>query len=151
RQHLYMSYLAQHRDTHDPRLVGEFARTVGTVENLQLLYVLTFADMRAVAPKVWNNWRDMLLAELYMETRTLFEQGRLVEENVHAHAARVRSRVIAMVGAARQSQLETFLAAMPERYLTTTPESQIAAHADLMNRLREEWSVRPATEHPHLF
>src|SRR6185369_10807583 len=47
-QHLYMSHLAQHRDTQDSRLVTEFARTVGSLENLQLLYVLTFADMRAV-------------------------------------------------------------------------------------------------------
>ena len=40
---------------------------------------------------------------------------------------------------------------MPERYLTTTPEAQIPAHFELMNHLREEWSIRPASEHPHLF
>ena len=36
-------------------------REVGSAERLKALYLLTFADMRAVAPKVYNNWRDMLL------------------------------------------------------------------------------------------
>jgi [protein-PII] uridylyltransferase len=151
RQHLYMSYLAQHRDTNDPRLVREFANTVGSIDNLQLLYVLTFADMRAVGPKVWNNWRDTLLGELYLQARALFEQGQLGEENAEAHAARVRARVLAMVDAPRRGALESFLAGMPERYLTATPEPQIVAHFELMNRLRDEWSTRPQEEHPNLF
>ncbi len=151
RQHLYMSYLAQHRDTHDPRLVGEFARTIGSLENLQLLYVLTYADMRAVGPKVWSNWRDTLLGELYMQARTLFEQGQLVEENAEAHAARIRGRLLRTVEPVHRSALESFLAGMPERYLTATPEPQIAAHFELMNRLREEWSVHPVEEHADLF
>ena len=151
RQHLYMSHLAQHRDTHDPRLISEFARTVGSLENLQLLYVLTFADMRAVAPKVWNNWRDMLLGELYMQTRALFEQGQLVEEEAGAHAARIRQRVLASVDPARRPALERFLGSMPDSYVTTTQEPQIVAHFELMNRLREEWSVRPEAEHSDLF
>lgn len=151
RQHLYMSHLAQHRDTQDPRLVREFARTVGTLENLQLLYVLTFADMRAVGPKVWNNWRDMLLAELYLGARALFEQGQLVEEEADAHAARIRRRILESVEAGRRAALESFLESMPERYLTATPEPQIVAHFELMNRLREESSLRPEAEHPDLF
>jgi [protein-PII] uridylyltransferase len=40
---------------------------------------------------------------------------------------------------------------MPERYLTSTPEARIPAHFELMNHLREEWSVRPESEHRHLF
>src|SRR6185369_15415182 len=109
----------------DSRLVTEFARTVGSLENLQLLYVLTFADMRAVGPKVWNNWRDMLLAELYLRARALFEQGQLVEEAADAHAARVRRRVLDTVDATRRPAVEAFLQSMPERYLTSTPEPQI--------------------------
>jgi [protein-PII] uridylyltransferase len=151
RHHLTMSHLAQHRDTHDPRLIVEFARTVGSVANLQRLYVLTFADMRAVAPKVWNNWRDMLLGELYMRTLAFFEQGQLVDEEEGAHAARIRQRLLAAIDEPRRRMFELFLASMPERYLTSTPEAQIPAHFELMNRLREEWSVRPAEAHRYLF
>ena len=151
RHHLGMSHLAQHRDTHDPRLILEFARTVGSVENLKRLYVLTFADMRAVGPKVWNNWRDMLLGELYMRTLAFFEQGQLVEEAEGAHAARIRQRLLAAMDEPRRRMFELFLASMPERYITSTSEAQIPAHFELMNRLREEWSIRPAHAHRYLF
>ena len=151
RQHLLMSHLAQHRDTHDPGLLAEFARTVGSVENLKMLYVMTFADMRAVAPKVWNNWRDMLLGELYMRTLTRFEQGQHVEEDEHGRAERIRYRLLELADPERRAAFQSFLAGMPERYLTTTPEAQVPAHFELMNHLREEWSIRPAAEHPNLF
>jgi len=150
RHHLLMSHLAQHRDTHDPGLVREFVRTVEREENLRSLYVLTFADMRAVAPKVWNNWRDVLLGELYMQAMTLFEQGGRADD-MAARAERVRQRLRAAVEPARQAAFDGFLASMPERYLTSTPEARIPAHFELMNHLREEWSVRPESEHRHLF
>ncbi len=151
RQHLLMSHLAQHRDTHDPGLLAEFARTVGSADNLKMLYVMTFADMRAVGPKVWNNWRDMLLGELYMRTLTRFEQGQHVEDDAHGRAERIRQRILELVEPDRRAAFKAFLAAMPERYLTTTPEAQVPAHFELMNHLREEWSIRPVAEHPHLF
>jgi [protein-PII] uridylyltransferase len=150
RHHLLMSHLAQHRDTRDPGLVREFARTVGEVDNLKALFVITFADMRAVAPKVWNNWRAVLLGELYMQTLTLFEQGQLAEDQ-RERAERVRKRVRATIEPPRQEAFDAFLAAMPERYVVTTAEARIPSHFELMNHLREEWSVRPEAEHRYLF
>ncbi len=151
RQHLLMSHLAQHRDTQDPRLLTEFAGICGSVENLKMLYVMTFADMRAVGPKVWNNWRDMLLGELYMRTLTRFEQGQIEPEDAHARAERIRQRLLGLLAPERRPAFHSFLASMPERYLTTTPENQVPAHFELMNHLREAWSIRPAAEHPNLF
>ncbi len=151
RHHLLMSHLAQHRDTHDPRLVAEFARTVGSVENLKALYAMTFADIRAVGPRVWNNWRDMLLAELYLRTLAFFEQGQWTEGDESAHAERVRRRLVSATDEARRGAFERFLASMPARYLTTTPEHHIPAHFALVSHLREAWSTHPAHEHRHLF
>jgi [protein-PII] uridylyltransferase len=151
RHHLLMSHLAQHRDTHDPRLVAEFARTVGSADSLRLLYVLTFADMRAVGPKVWNNWRDTLLGELYMQALALFEQGQLVEVDLAERLARIRARLLGAVDRGHRAAFETFLTTMPDGYLTSTPEAQIPQHFELMQRLRNEWGVRPVSEHRHLF
>ena len=77
--HLSMSHLAQRRDIHDQRLIIDFAKRVATIENLKKLYLLTFADMRAVGPKIWNNWHDMLLGELYMRTLEVFEREEFIE------------------------------------------------------------------------
>jgi [protein-PII] uridylyltransferase len=136
RQHLLMSHLATRRDIHDEKLVADFARTVGTVENLKALYLLTFADMSAVNPKVWNNWHDMLLGELYVGTVGMFERG-LVEGASVQRATRIRARFAAAVGAGGGPALATFLADMPDRYFLSTPEGDLPRHFELLRRFRE--------------
>jgi len=75
RYHLLMSDVAQKRDLSDPRTVRGFAKAVGTKERLDLLLVLTVCDIRGVGPSVWNNWKAMLLRELYKQTSLALEDG----------------------------------------------------------------------------
>jgi [protein-PII] uridylyltransferase len=135
--HLLMSHLAQRRDIHDDKLVSDFCSQAGSVENLQRLYLLTYADMRAVGPGVWNNWRDSLLAELYVRGREFFEKGTFETEDRAARAARIRARAVAAVPPARRAELEAFFAAMPDAYFLSTPEEMLAEHGDLRRRFAE--------------
>jgi [protein-PII] uridylyltransferase len=137
REHLTMSHLAQHRDIHDDRLVIDFCRTCGSVENLERLYVLTYADMRAVAPGVWNNWRGMLVTELYVRTREFFERGEFVPEDRGARADRIRTRVQATVPAESRPVVDRLAATMPDSYFLSTPEEVVPDHAELLRRLAQ--------------
>jgi [protein-PII] uridylyltransferase len=65
RSHLLMSNTAFKRDLDDPQTIATFAEAVQSPERLRLLLVLTCADIRAVGPNVWNNWKATLLRELY--------------------------------------------------------------------------------------
>jgi [protein-PII] uridylyltransferase len=134
--HLTMSHLAQRRDIHDERLIIDFAKRVGTLENLKKLYLLTFADMRAVGPKIWNNWHDMLLGELYLRTLEVFEREEFIEEDHALRVQRVKDRVAAAAdGSIDQPALRSFLGEMPDRYFLGTAEENIAYHIHLVNRL----------------
>lgn len=64
-----MSHLAQWRDTNDDNVVIQFAVDVGSPEVLQMLYVLTCADLAAVGPGVLNQWKLDLLTQLYRRSR----------------------------------------------------------------------------------
>jgi [protein-PII] uridylyltransferase len=75
RYHLLMSDVAQKRDLSDPRTLRGFAKAVGSKERLDLLLVLTVCDIRGVGPGVWNNWKAMLLRELYKQTALALEEG----------------------------------------------------------------------------
>jgi len=68
REHLTMSMIAQKQDTDDPEVIQRFAQIVGNERRLTALYLLTVADIRGTSPKVWNNWRGKLLADLYRAT-----------------------------------------------------------------------------------
>ncbi|MEM6636615.1 MAG: [protein-PII] uridylyltransferase [Pseudomonadota bacterium] len=75
RYHLLMSDMAQKRDLSDLRTVRDFAKAVRTVKRLDLLTVLTVCDIRGVGPGTWNNWKAMLLRQLYRETASALETG----------------------------------------------------------------------------
>ena len=68
RYHLLMSDMAQKRDIGDPRTLRDFAKAVKTKKRLDLLTVLTVCDIRGVGPGTWNNWKAMLLRQLYKQT-----------------------------------------------------------------------------------
>ena len=66
--HLVMSNVAQTRDLADRRTIDMFADSVGSVDRLRGLLILTICDIKAVGPGVWNGWKGQLL-------RTLFSQA----------------------------------------------------------------------------
>ncbi len=73
--HLLMSTTAQKRDIADPKVIHDFARTVGEPVYLDYLFLLTVCDIRATNPSLWNSWRENLLTDLYRSTRRAFERG----------------------------------------------------------------------------
>src|SRR5206468_3049180 len=146
RHHLLMSHLAQRRDMHDAQLVIDFCRTVGTLENLHRLYLLTYADMRAVGPGVWSTWRDTLVTELYVRAREFFAKGVFEAEDPAARAARLQGRVRETAPAEAVPALDVLFRTMPASYFLTTPEETIVAHAELRRQFgeRETAGERPA-------
>jgi len=68
RSHLTMSRVSQREDINDPDVINNFADIVGNKERLDMLYLLTTADMRATSPQVWNSWKGVLLENLYNYT-----------------------------------------------------------------------------------
>ncbi len=75
RNHLLLSDVAQKRDISEPRTVRDFAKAVKSVERLDLLTVLTVCDIRGVGPDTWNNWKAVLIRNLYKATRDALENG----------------------------------------------------------------------------
>ena len=75
KEHLVMSVTAQRQDISDPEVVTRFATRVADREHLEYLYLLTCADIAGTSPKLWNAWKDRLLADLYTATRFVLRRG----------------------------------------------------------------------------
>ena len=75
RYHLLLSDVAQKRDIAEPRTVHGFAKAVKSVERLELLTALTVCDIRGVGPGTWNNWKAVLIRNLYKATKAALETG----------------------------------------------------------------------------
>lgn len=125
--HLRMNHLALRRDLSDEQLIVQFAAEVGSPETLQLLYVLTVADLMAVSPDNWTAWKADLLAELFQRTaRYISDSGDIVLRQ--GERERRREAVAEALGSL--AQLPFFaqqLAALPDGYLLTNEPCTIAA------------------------
>nr|WP_174754945.1 [protein-PII] uridylyltransferase [Arenimonas daejeonensis] len=127
-QHLLMSVTAQRQDISDPEVVARFAGKVADREHLDYLYLLTCADIAGTSPKLWNAWKDRLLADLYAATRFALRRG--LENPVHANEIMAETRAVAMerlLGEGLdQAEVEHIWAAYPDvGFLRYRPE-QIA-------------------------
>ncbi|MBI5560217.1 MAG: [protein-PII] uridylyltransferase [Deltaproteobacteria bacterium] len=139
RNHLLLADTAQYRDMHDERLVIEFAKKIGEAERLKLLYLLTFADVRAVGPEVWNQWKGALFRELFFSALTVLERGSFEVEDAGAKIERTKGKVKELLRVEDadkgEEAVENYFRLLPNRYyLVTSPES-IAAHIKIARAL----------------
>ncbi|HWG10225.1 MAG TPA: [protein-PII] uridylyltransferase [Rhodanobacteraceae bacterium] len=93
RWHLLMSVTAQRQDIADADVVHRFAVQVGDWERLDQLYMLTIADIAGTSPKLWNTWKDRLLADLYVAARFVLrgDLARPADAATRVRALRSRS------------------------------------------------------------
>jgi [protein-PII] uridylyltransferase len=142
RHHLLMTHTAFRRDLEDQKTIFDFAKTMGSVNNLKMLYLLTFADVKAVGPDVWNPWKASLLGELYVKALNILEEsekGEFQRDDLLAVIRRVQTRVRRQLSKDYSDEsIENFIEVMPDRYFLSTPEDDIPAHFELMERFNGE-------------
>jgi [protein-PII] uridylyltransferase len=144
--HLVMSDIAQKRDVTDPRTIAQFTQAVENVERLRLLLVLTVADMRAVGPGVWNDWKGQLLRDLYRLAEAALHGGRSGEEEVRAHLSELAAEAKANLQARmseRGEGLAAWLEALEDGYWLNHDSEALKWHAN------EILSARTSGELPH--
>ncbi len=146
-QHLLMANVSQRRDLHDIELILSFADTVGTASRLDMLYLLTYADMKEVAPEVWTQWKAMLLGELYEKGRNVLDQGPLMHP-FEERAYRRRQQVREFLGGEPRETAERFLSRVDDRYLQATPDGRFVEHCRTLAAFDGKTPIIVATDSP---
>ena len=144
RYHLQMSTISQRRDLQDMKMIGQFAELMGMSENLRMLYLLTFADLKAVGPDIWTEWKGGLLRELYEKTYDVLEKKDFYLEK-RSEKARNRKRKIrrALLGEFPESRVNKALKSLTTRYLMSYRSHEIVEHLRLsMSRGRRSLAMK---------
>lgn len=130
-QHLRMSVTAQKQDISDPDVIRAFARLIGERERLDYLYLLTCADIAGTSPKLWNAWKDRLLADLYFATRRVLRQG-MEQQGDHEQRvveAREAARTAMLAQGFDDAVIARQFAVMPDESFLRNRAEQVAWQA----------------------
>lgn len=137
-KHLRLSHTAQRRDLNDPELILDFAKEVGNLERLKMLYLLTFADIRAIGPDVWTAWKGSLFWELYTKAAEIFEKGIFEIEDTRERVKQIKKDVRKLVsGEYPVKDVNAFLKSMHARYLLSNTPGIIAEHLRVVMKFEE--------------
>jgi [protein-PII] uridylyltransferase len=131
--HLFMLETAFRRDLHDEQAIDRFAHQVKTLNQLKMLYLLTFADIKAVGPEAWTDWKNSLLMELFLKTSHFFERGEEIRQFSEENA--LIERLGEFLPAAIVTEYTEYL---PARYLSCYPLNQIAHHIEMARFLGKD-------------
>src|SRR5262245_52185453 len=137
KNHLEMSKIILRRDFSDPDVVRGFADLVGNIENLRMLCLMTYADMKAVNNEVVTPWKEDLLWQLYVETYNQLTLG--LADNQYTQQPALESDIAEIAKLLPRNtsaqDVRNFFDGFPRQYLKNTPKKQIADHFLLSRKL----------------
>jgi [protein-PII] uridylyltransferase len=133
RHHLVMEQVAFRRNIEDPAALRDFTARFPRAELLDYLYVLTYADLSAVNPGVWTEWKASLLQQLHRRASEVLRRNLQGDEIAAFHRARheaAAEQVMASLsGELPREEVERHLRAMQSpAYLSSFSYDEVAAH-----------------------
>ena len=144
--HLLMTEISQYRDVDQEDIVRSFADTVKTSDRLRALFLLSYCDLAAVGPDVWNEWKGMLLLKLYLRTERILEGGAETAGDAFLTSPKA-DEIRACARKDLRNAVEEHLRDLGERYLAAFTPKEIALHLECVAEARETGlSVHASTD-----
>ena len=132
REHLTLARFIGMRDVSDPKTADEFAKIVIDRERLDMLAVLTCADVSAVAPEAWTPAQDAFLRELHGRTAALLESEYRLTDDPAIHRRRLAKTL--KDHPVPEGEFERFLESLPAHYVVSTSPDLVPVHMELVRK-----------------
>ncbi len=121
RHHLLLAETATRRDISDLDVINDVADRIEDGQRLDVLYLLTIADLKATGTDMWNGWRATLIRTLYSRVKDALASG-------GARPATPDVDAIVAAGGTDRRAIEEHVAAMPGSYLAATSPREVLWH-----------------------
>ncbi|MGC2162163.1 MAG: HD domain-containing protein [Silvibacterium sp.] len=136
RSHLDMS-AALRRDIFAPETIRVFAKKMSSQQHLKGLTLMTYADIKAVAPEALTPWKAENLWQLYIAASNFIDRS-VDEARYHVqNDPALLNRITALIPD-KADEIRAFLEGLPQRYLQTRLPDQIRSHFKLAASLAED-------------
>jgi [protein-PII] uridylyltransferase len=134
RNHLLMEQVAFRRNLNDPETLNNFISNFNSRDKLDLLYLLTYADLSAVNPALWTSWKHDLLDELYRKTSAMIEDQLSGEELLISSTYFVPKDITKHSNTISEFHVQDHIDSINELgYITQFTDEEIARHIEEIN------------------
>ena len=135
--HMRMTEIAFYRDTDDVETISRFAKVMKTDERLRELLLLTYADLTAVGPTVWSEWKGALLIKLFLKTeRLLLGRANVASEEAFWKLPKA-NEVMQAAPDPLKPLVEDYLRDLGERYFIAFSPGHIVRHMECLEEARQ--------------
>lgn len=138
RLHLLMPVVSQRRDLDDIAVIREVATTIKSRRLLRLLTIHTFCDSMGTSSSLWNEFKDMLLWQLFHATYKILEGDtqflRQEEDELQKRIRKIRRIAQPLIP---NQEIKAHIDSLPERYFTVNSEEEVFIDLQLVHRFLE--------------
>ncbi len=140
-----LNEIAFHQDIHDPTIIRKLGQLAETPQKLDLLLLMSYAELNAVAPGTWTSWKKILLTEVYQRARNYLVRPESLEEKPQTTREAVYSILSDQLP---REVIDLHLETMPDDYLHTADSSDIVDHIRLVEKKGEDDFAIQFIDHP---
>ncbi len=135
KNHLLMEQVAFRRNLNDPETLNNFTAKFSSIEDLDLLYLVTYADLSAVNSAVWTSWKSELLAELYRKSHAMLTEQITGEELLISSTYIIPKEVIKHSDSISESHIQEHMDSINDiGYVHHFTDVEIAQHVEEIQR-----------------
>ncbi len=132
--HLVMTRFIRIRDVNLEETIRDFAEVVKSTDRLNMLTLLTWADVNAVGEGTWTQAQDTFLRLLYERTFAYLSAQSPERTDPSVYRRRLLAGLKHEV--ANEALVQTYLDQLPVHYLTTTPPEVVKLHMKFVEKAR---------------
>ena len=130
--HQLMGDTSRLRDLNMEKTIRDFVSVVDDLDRLNMLYLLTYADTRAVGEGIWTPVKGRFLRELWQRaTAAIYDQETPYSEDDTVADARRKIRRNLTLEKVDSGEIEEHIEAMPPYYLLNSTQQDVALTSDL--------------------
>ena len=136
--HMTLGVFAR-KNLDEPETIRALARIVQDVERLDLLMLISAADVRAVAGKNnWSGWRELLVWDLYRRTRRMLAgEEEFLRAEEQKFAGRMEEVKASAQGRFSEEEIRLHLKKMGATYLRQCPADLVVRHLQAVHDFLE--------------
>ena len=135
--HLLMSKTAFRYELADEKVIKNFTNKVKSVERLNLLLVLTVADIKGVGPEIWNDWKGSLITELYSKSFDMLQKDNLKTIKV-IQTPKNLFEIYLIENGLKNSDVKKYCSYYYNKYWEIFNLSKIINHFEIFTKMNQE-------------